>query len=81
MEGGPNEEKMAKILEDAGLDPGHWIKHFKSIGATTPVALQKFCGPEHFETLSKFAETSIEKIALRKFLKMPDSESYSTNVS
>ena len=37
MEGGPNE---AKILEDACLDPGYWIEHFKSIGATTPAS---FC--------------------------------------
>ena len=72
---------MADMLHEAGLDPMKWMEHFKSIGATTPAALQKFCGLEYFNELSKFVEKPIEKIALRKFLKMPDSESYSKNVS
>ena len=58
---------MKKTLSDAGLEPKHWMEHFKNIGATTPAAL-KLVGPEHFDELSKFSEKPVEIIALKKFL-------------
>ena len=64
---------MEKVLSDAGLDPKHWMEHFKNIGATTPAAL-KLLGPEDFDKLSKFAKKRppLEKKALKTFLKKAD---------
>ena len=61
---------MKKMLQDAGLDPDCWMKHFKNIKVTTPEAL-KHCGPEEFDKLSKTC-TSIEEKALRKLFGIPD---------
>ena len=70
---------MMEILSKAGLDPKKWIKCFKSIGAKVPVALE-FLGPSHFNELSKFADTPIEIVALKKFLGVPDNGQLLKNV-